>query len=208
MKTIELFSATESFSKVARAFGHETDTYEIDPVFNPDHCVDILELKNLPQVDVLWASPPCEGFSVASMGANWTGGKGAYVPKGKSAFMSIALAKKTIELIEQSKPTYWFIENPRGLLRKMHWMEDFLLRSDGRRRTVTYCQYGDDRMKPTDIWTNCKTWISKPMCSNGSSCHISAPRGSSTGTQGIKTYRDRSRIPEKLFIEIFNSLQN
>ena len=157
---------------------------------------------------MLWASPPCEGFSVASMGANWTGGERAYIPKGKSAFMSIALAKKTIELIEQSKPTYWFIENPRGLLRKMDWMEEFLRKNDGRRRTVTYCQYGDTRMKPTDIWTNCKTWVPKPQCSNGSSCHISAPRGSSTGTQGIKTYADRSRIPEKLFIEIFNSLQN
>ena len=22
------------------------------------------------------------------------------------------------------------------------------------RKTVCYCQYGEDRMKPTDIWTN------------------------------------------------------
>lgn len=30
----------------------------------------------------------------------------------------------------------------------MEWMRSLP------RYTVTYCQYGDNRMKPTDIWTN------------------------------------------------------
>ena len=34
------------------------------------------------------------------------------------------------------------------------------------RHTITYCQYGDNRMKPTDIWTNNKNWISKKICKN------------------------------------------
>ena len=74
------------------------------------------------------------------------------------------------------------------------------------RVTVTYCQYGDTRMKPTDIWTNMTSWKPKSMCKNGDKCHVSAPRGSRTGTQGIKGYKDRSRIPEDLFKEIFNQL--
>ena len=54
------------------------------------------------------------------------------------------------------------------------------------RYTVTYCQYGDNRMKPTDIWTNHPCPKFKPPCKNGDPCHVSAPRGSQTGTQGLK----------------------
>ena len=71
-----------------------------------------------------------------------------------------------------------------------------------KRYTVTYCQYGDKRMKPTDIWTNCFSWNPKRMCRPKASCHESAPRGSKTGTQGLKNSEDRSRIPSKLFEEI------
>ena len=37
----------------------------------------------------------------------------------------------------------------------------------------------------------------KNPCSNGDSCHIAAPRGSKTGTQGLKGSVERSRIPDK-----------
>lgn len=151
--------------------------------------------------DLLWASPPCEGFSVAAIGKNWTGGNKAYIPNSESAFKSIQLVKHAVRLIHELKPTYWFIENPRGVLRKLD-----LIPEDAIRHTVTYCQYGDTRMKPTDIWTNAYWWTPRPMCKNGSPCHIAAPRGSRTGTQGIKGYKDRSRIPEELFKEIFNQL--
>lgn len=66
------------------------------------------------------------------------------------------------------------------------------------RYTVTYCQYGDKRMKPTDIFTNYPNPNFKPMCRNGDNCHEPAPRGSRTGTQGIKGSRERSRIPKEL----------
>lgn len=61
-------------------------------------------------------------------------------------------------------------------------------------------------MKPTDIWTNSKTWIPKPMCKNGDTCHESAPRWSRTGTQWLKGSKERSVIPEKLCEEIILSL--
>lgn len=95
-------------------------------------------------------------------------------------------------LIMALSPKYWFIENPRGGMRKMDFMNGLP------RYTVTYCQYGDTRMKPTDIWTNHPNPKFKPMCKNGDSCHIAAPRGAKTGTQGIKMTRDRPRIPEQL----------
>ena len=205
MKTVELFCGTKSFSNVAKELGHETYTIDNDPQFEPDRCASVLNIggEYEDEFDMLWASPPCEGFSVASIGANWTGGLRGYIPKSDSARRSIALAQKTIEIIDTSRVRYWFIENPRGLLRKMPFMEDFLRRTGGTRHTVTYCQYGDTRMKPTDIWTNALWWKPKPICKNGMPCHVAAPRGSRTGTQGIGSYKDRSRIPAKLFYEIF-----
>lgn len=203
MKTIELFAGTKSFSKVAELdFGYETFTTDYEEIDGQDLIADIRSLtaKNFPyQPDILWASPPCEGFSVAAIGHNWTGGKQAYIPKSETALRSIDLVKQTVRLIKELKPKYYFIENPRGLLRKLD-----LVPKDAIRHTVTYCQYGDTRMKPTDIWTNATWWKPRPMCKNGSPCHVAAPRGSRTGTQGIKGYKDRSRIPEGLFFEIFN----
>ena len=79
---------------------------------------------------------------------------------------------------------------------------DFM--KDLKRYTVTYCQYGDSRMKPTDIWTNHPEPNFKPMCKNGASCHESAPRGSKTGTQGLKGSKERSVIPEQLCNHITN----
>ena len=91
-------------------------------------------------------------------------------------------------------PKYWFIENPRGGMRKMNFMYGLP------RYTITYCQYGDTRMKPTDIWTNHPNPQFKPPCHNGDPCHVSAPRGAKTGTQGLKGSVERSRIP-KMFCE-------
>ncbi len=199
MKILELFSGTESFSKVARERGHQCFTIDINPDFHPNLVRDILNVTvdDIPfKPDIIWASPPCTCFSVASISTHWTGGLRKYIPKTESAEKSIEMVKKTFRIIKALNPKFWFIENPRGVLRKMKFMEGLS------RKTVTYCQYGDDRMKPTDIWTNLKSWKPKPMCKNGDSCHISAPRGSKTGTQGRKDSADRSKIPKELCLEI------
>lgn len=210
MKTVELFSGTKSFSKVMEAHGHETYTVDNDPALEPDVCMDMRKVPvwEFEGTDMLWASPPCEGFSVAAIGRNWTGGYRAYEAKSDSARNSIQLVDAAITIINNSKPKYWFIENPRGMLRKMSWMEDLTdERHPGNRRlTVTYCQYGDSRMKPTDIWTNAYWWTPRPMCKNGDKCHEAAPRGSRTGTQGIKGAKDRGRIPAALFEEILEQM--
>lgn len=204
MNVLELFAGTCSFSNVAKKSGHETFTSDFDPNFNTDYTIDVMKFDTsaLPlKPDVIWASPPCETFSVASLGHHWTGGKGAYIPNTQACIDGIERVKKTLEIIDELNPKYWIIENPRGVLRKMLFMQGF------KRTTVTYCQYGDTRMKPTDIWTNFE-WEARPMCKNGAPCHIAAPRGSSTGTQGIKTYKDRSRVPEQLCKEILEAIEN
>ena len=69
-------------------------------------------------------------------------------------------------------------------------------------------------MKPTDIWTNNLQdwfneygWKPREMCFNGNKkCHHQpAPRGSQTGTQGLKGNYLRSIVPEELCREILNS---
>ena len=201
-QTIELFCGTKSFSKVAEQKGYKTFTVDNNTIHNPDVTIDILDLKpnDLPKNPfILWASPPCTAFSVASISSSWCG---EYCPKRVESALGMAYVLKTLELIKILKPTYWFIENPRGVLRKMAFMKDLT------KHTITYCQYGDTRMKPTDIWTNCRVWQPRKPCKNGDTCHIAAPRGSKTGTQGLKNNIERSMIPSSLFEDIFNNIEN
>ncbi|GAG54403.1 unnamed protein product, partial [marine sediment metagenome] len=68
MKILELFSGTESFSKIAEAKGHKCFTVDNDKRFNPSLCKDILLLQkaDIPfNPDVIWASPPCTEYSHA-----------------------------------------------------------------------------------------------------------------------------------------------
>jgi hypothetical protein len=110
----------------------------------------------------------------------------------------------TLSLIHGLKPTVgWVLENPRGMLRKWDFMDKY------ERRTVTYCQYGDTRMKPTDLWGVVPNWIPRPMCKNGASCHESSPAGTNAGGTGkLKNARLRSMLPYELGKEILEALTN
>ena len=102
-------------------------------------------------------------------------------------------------MLFRSNNKIFFIENPRARARwflPVEW-----------RKTAWYCQYGDSRAKPTDIWTNLSKWNPKTCNNNNPNCnHERAPRGSKTGTQGLKGNMERSVIPPALFHEIFSSL--
>jgi hypothetical protein len=190
MKVLELFSGTASFSNEAKKRGYETFTVDIDSRFKPDLVKSVLDLliEDIPfNPDILWVSPPCQCFSVASISTHWGGGYRKYEPITIEAEQSKMMVIKTVGLINRLRPKYFFIENPRGVLRKLGLIPYPL-------KTCCYCQYGDIRMKPTDIWTNLDTWVPK-MCHNGCKDHEEARRGAKTGTQGLKGCIDRSRVP-------------
>jgi len=202
VKVLELFAGSRSIGKVAEELGYEVFSTDIEPFEKIDYVVDIFDFDVLKvpfKPDIIWASPPCTGFSVASIGHNWIKENDKYIPKSETARQGMRIVIKTIEIINYFYPEYYFIENPRGMLRKMQFIQNL------KRHTVTYCQYGDERMKPTDIWTSSKKWIPRPMCKNGDPCHISAPRGSKTGTQGRKNAYERSKIPRELCLEVLKS---
>ena len=194
------------------AHGHETLTIDNSYQFKPDICKDIFDVKELPQVDILWASPPCTTFSVASIGHYWTEGK----PKNEKALLGIRILEKGIELIAENHPIWWFIENPRGMMRKVIDEIFDKYRLTPIRHTLTYCQYGATIQKPTDIWTNAEWWKPKPKCSPGAACHERAGKGAKSGVKGIynvkwekgrgSTAMERGRIPPALFEEILEQI--
>ena len=197
MKTLELFCGTKSFSKVAKDWGYETKTLDFENQFDADFTMDIMDfdvsMLDGYKPEIIWASPPCQKFSVASFSKHWFPNR---VPKNKNTIKAMDMVKKTVKIIEELKPKYLYIENPRAMLRKL----DLIPYPHA---TVTYCQYGFKNMKPTDIWSNNYNWqLVAKKCKNGMPCHEAAPRGSKTGTQGIKSATLRGAIPPKLIEEI------
>jgi len=201
MKVLELFAGTRSISKTFEAKGHEVFSVEWDKNFeNIDLYKDIGTitaeeiLQKFGKPDVIWASPDCSTFSVAAISHHRRKNHetGNLDPITDYAKFCDEVDKHVLQLIRELSPTFYFIENPRGAMRKMAWMQGLP------RYTVTYCQYGETRMKPTDIWTNHPNPQFKPPCKNGDLCHEKAPRGSKTGTQRLKTAREKAVIPQQL----------
>ena len=201
MRVLELFAGTRSIGKAFEAHGHAVYSVEWDKQFeNIDLYADISTLTahqillNFGKPDVIWASPDCSTFSIAAISHHRRKNPitGNLDPVSEYAKFCDEVDQNVLRLIRELNPKYWFIENPRGGMRKMSWMQGLP------RYTVSYCQYGDSRMKPTDIWTNHPNPRFKPMCKNGDPCHVRAPRGAKTGTQGLKGSRERSVIPEEL----------
>lgn len=195
MKVVELFSGSGHISDAFRERGHKAWKVDWSKDLDANLHTDISmltadDIKNLcngkPQV--IWASPDCTTYSIAATAKG--GGlkhreSGTYAPKTEYAAQCDTTNQHVIDLIAEIKPKYWFIENPRGMMRKMPWMVELGSNLQGAtRHTITYCQYGGKTMKPTDIWTNHPNPQFKMMCRNGDPCHMPAPRGSKTGTQG------------------------
>ena len=211
MKVLELFAGSRSIGKAAEELGHEVFSVDIKQ-FGGIHLlkdIEFLTLEDLPFIpDIGWGSPMCTTYSIAAISHHRDMGK----PKTEFAAKSDRIVQNVLKLysdILKINPNFkWYIENPRGYLRKMPFMQKL------ERATVWYCQYGDTSAKPTDIWSNNiqslwnpKGWKPKPMCKNGNpNCHHErAPRGSKTGTQGKKNNHERSKIPKELCIEVIKA---
>ena len=200
MKILELFAGTRSIGKAFEARGHEVYSVDWDPSHaNMNLYTDISKLtadkilREFGQPDVIWASPDCTTYSVAAISKHRKReADGNLTPITDYAKFCDKTNQHVLNLITALQPKVFFIENPRGAMRKMNFMKPLP------RYTVTYCKYGDTRMKPTDIWTNHPDPKFKPACKNGDTCHVAAPRGSKTGTQALKGSKLRSVIPDAL----------
>lgn len=214
MKIVELFAGDRSIGKEAEKQGHEVFSVDWQKFDNINLSMDIewMRPSDVPFVpDMVWASFDCTTYTIAAIK---THRRNTTEPFSDYAWKCDRVNQHVIAMIdywlEQNPNMVFWFENPRGALRHMPFMKRF------NRHTVWYCKYGDDRAKPTDIWTNSVTWIPKPMCKNykydkngniiDKHCHhASARRGAKTGTQGRKGSYERSKIPQQLCAEIIQT---
>jgi hypothetical protein len=218
VRVLDLFAGLGSGTAAFVERGHDVVTTDIHEPFkctvtgdilNPEVVQRILELG---PYDFVWASPPCQSFSVMNIGKNWTPPP-ENAPKTDKARHGVALVQAALDIITAVSPLSFIIENPRAKLRKLPVVAGL------ERRTVTLCQYGSDYMKPTDLWGGFPPTLElKPTCKNGDPCHTRAPRGSTTGTQGtlksMQTYTDKTveiaayrRIPYSLSLDICEAVE-
>lgn len=220
MNVLDLFSGLGGWAAPFRDAGDTVVTLDMDPRFGCTFTRDILTVSSLDELlpvgatgwDVVLASPPCEAFSVLRIGTNWTGPDAAppHQPRTDQARLSVRIVEHTRRLIEASGVPWFIIENPVAKLRKLPAVAGL------ERRTVTYCQLGELTRKPTDLWgvfpptltlpppcavtrrtveRNGRVWAADAA---GEPCHVSAPRGSTTGIQGPATAAERAVIPYAL----------
>jgi hypothetical protein len=217
MKVLELFAGSRSIGRVCDENGWEVFSSDINDFENIDYQVDILnfDVKKVPFIpDFIWCSPPCTYFSVSSIGKHWNAD---HTPKSENAMVGVSFVDATLKIIDHflkiNPKLIWAMENPRGKLRKLPVVQGL------DRTTVWYCTYNDPfhRAKPTDIWTNNlysifnqNGWRPRKECFNGNTdCHHQpAPRGSRTGTQGLKGNYERSKLPPELCEEILWAAKN
>ena len=76
--------------------------------------------------------------------------------------IAIEYVAKTIDLIRIIQPKYFFIENPRDILRHLPVINK-LSKYDLIRSTVSYYDYGSQFWKPTDLFHNNKQFKPKKM---------------------------------------------
>lgn len=230
MKVLDLFAGLCGWSTPWAERGHDVRSLDLDERFDVTYHRDILtwdpeELGDW-RPDVILASPPCEGFSVMTIGRNWGSGRGRvpvydpeyHRPKTERAALALDIVRRTRQVIAELAPAFWIIENPVGKLRGLPVLADL------ERRTVWYCHYGEVYAKPTDLWGGFPPTLELlPACHNQHAdapddccCrdHVAAPRGSRTGVQGEMAFYNsknskrrnlvalRAKIPEALALAV------
>lgn len=195
MRVLDLFAGMGGWSQAFADRGHDVVRVELDERYEAEVHADILDLH--PQLepldahwDIILASPPCEKHSLMSVSRWWDVDDNGFIPTAHESVHHTRLALHTLYILNALAPTAAIMENPRGLMRKVLPVKPH--------QTVTYCRYGDTRMKPTDLWLfgASRDFYFEPMCKNGAKgCHEEAPRGSRTGTQSPQDYWMRSLVP-------------
>ena len=154
---LELFSGTGSVGRPWREAGHRVFSVDICPRKSPDYCGDIRDwdYKDLDTPDAIWASVPCENYSIARTRAK--------TPRNYE--LADALVAKTIEIIRHfqtlNPEIAWFVENPST---SQLWGRE-VARDLYPRVQLDYCAYGAPYRKRTKVAT-CTTvlWTPRPLC--------------------------------------------
>jgi hypothetical protein len=193
---LELFSGTGSVGRSFRARGWEVFSVDIDANAKPTLVANVLDLQwdaLPPEVDCIWASPPCTHYSRARTKAK--------TPRDLEG--SDAIVQKVLDILDFYITCSWFMENPEsGLLKGREVVEGLPF------QVVDYCKYGKPYRKRTAIWTNTYWKPKQPLCkhdcpaSSGSRHTASAQQVPSSNTDVRYSRDELYSIPPALCDEI------
>lgn len=221
MRILDLFSGTGGASQAFLDRGHDVVRIDNDPQFAdvPNTIID--DVRNdmySGEFDVVWASPPCQAFSLGAGGTHIAAFRdcvcgGLYTkvheewthtvhepglscgPTGMTRLAPVSdFGKMSIQLVERTLELIDIIK-PR-----YWWMENpnggmiHFVPDDIPRVQVTYCSYKESRMKLTNLWGNWPdTWHPRPKCRNGAPCPMCGGVGAidhvEDGTFGVTCER-------------------
>jgi len=185
---LDLFCGLGGFSQAfADSDRWDVTTVDIEDKFDPDITADVMNLRPSDfagqDFDVMLASPPCTDFSPVA----WSHGKRFSrdgEPLTEDAQESVALVYHTLGLVRALRPTYWFVENPRGALR---WL---IGKPQG---TVDQCAYDHYTKKPTDLWGD-----HPPMTYHRCEHNTHTRDGITDFERGPSDPSDRAEMPQEL----------
>ena len=164
-RLLELFCGTKSVGDIFEKNGYEVISLDYNKKFNATHTDDILtwDYTQYPKgyFDVIWASPDCTTFSLAT-GGKYRNKANIYGLPNQHQEQSIAannMILRVIEILKYFQPKSWFIENPRALLRWFPPLIDFIKEEKAHMNLVYYANYNNWGFpKPTNIWSNLQLW--------------------------------------------------
>ena len=160
-QTVELFCGeTKTFSNLAGALGFSTFTMDLNAEVVPNLVADIrtAAADQLPAAPIIvWAAPPTSPTFTDLK--SWHT-DGSFAPATPEAEDAISLVRATLGLMTMLKPTWWFLESPKSLLRRMPLFAGYNRGYPTRNRlTFRSDEWGGSSNTEIDVWTNAYWWV-------------------------------------------------
>lgn len=136
-----MFDYSGGWSKPYRDAGYNVVQVDIK------HGIDVLtfDWRSIGPLHGILAAPPCTDFTIS--GNQYWAAKDA---DGRTA-ASLALIDRTLEIVRESNPVWWALENPVGRLARLRPQL-------GKPRMYFHpCDYGDAYKKKTGLWGSFNT---------------------------------------------------
>ncbi len=145
MRALEVFCGTKSVSKALPA-DWEVVSVDLLAKFNPTIVADVATWDYRAafppgHFDYVHLSPPCTEFSRA------------LTRRKRDLEAGDVLARRSLEILDYFKPTFWTLENPVRLRQTRPYMQDLVVYQ----KRCSYCKYSEgdhSYRKQTIIWTN------------------------------------------------------
>lgn len=196
---VELFSGNADITKeLNKIEGVTCKSVDYNKDYNPDLCINILDIKNIeelkkllnfPRIDFIWASPDCTSYSLAAHGIHRAKGG---IPKSEYAKVSDKVNNHLWKnLLPENIP--FIVENPRAHYRNMPFVKSPKI-------TIYFGQYEGQSPKPTDLFTN----IPNPenYFDTKKPRSIGVKQGSTLGLGGINGFLNRCKMPKRFIQDI------